>query len=383
MKTSMKLILGLLFITFPLQNFAQKPEPVYSIVRQIHDFDWYQQQARAWKQEIDNGTTNKMAWVYWFRANRMATFSNKEKWDNNQGNYFMPQDKLLKLAEKAIPNTFELYFLEAYINGSYTPVGSENIMKAQAINPFATLILPDLLNHYEFENDKANIELTCKKWFESNEMPQEILITAYNNLISLDPNAILIVYGDNDTYPSWILQNVQKIRPDVMVLNISLALIDPYRERLFKEYGIPQLSFQNNSDRTTQTIVKHLIENVHNKSIYISVYASQDIYKDYVDKMYLTGMSFKYSEKPFDNLAVLQNNFENKFMLDFLKLNFYYNYAQSVVNQMNSGYLVVFLKLYEHYLLCGETVKAQNVKELAITVSKNAGNNDWLKYFEK
>jgi len=56
MKTSMKLILGLLLTAFSLQGFAQKPEPVYSVVRQIHDFEWYEQQAKSWKQEIDRGT---------------------------------------------------------------------------------------------------------------------------------------------------------------------------------------------------------------------------------------------------------------------------------------------------------------------------------------
>ena len=56
MKTSMKLILGLLLTALSLQGFAKKPEPVYSFIRQLHDFDWYEQQAKAWKLKIDRGT---------------------------------------------------------------------------------------------------------------------------------------------------------------------------------------------------------------------------------------------------------------------------------------------------------------------------------------
>jgi hypothetical protein len=109
----------------------------------------------------------------------------------------------------------------------------------------------------------------------------------------------------------------------------------------------------------------------------------QDIYQDYRDKLYMVGLALKYSEKPFDNLAVLQNNIENKFLLDDLKIDFRNDYARTVVNQSNLSYLAVFLKLYEHYLQCGEVQKAQKLKELAKTVSDNAGDNDWMKYFEK
>jgi len=82
-----------------------------------------------------------------------------------------------------------------------------------------------------------------------------------------------------------VLQNAQKIRPDVIVISIPLVTeIDSYREQLFKEYGIPQLTFKGDSDRTNQRIVKHLIENVHDKSIYVSVYAAQEVYKDILIK---------------------------------------------------------------------------------------------------
>ncbi len=383
MRTTLRNILFVIFCFTTFTTFAQKPEPVYSFIRVIHDFDWYQQQAKAWRSEIDKGTKDKMAWVYFFKANRMAGFCDHQRWESQVKDYFLPQEKIIKLAEKAIPNSFELYFLKAHDDTAGGGSGTDNILKAQAIRPFDKLLLPWLMNHYQFANDKANIELTSKKWFESNEMPQEILITAYNNLISLDQNAILIVNGDNDTYPYWILQNAQKVRPDVLILNASLNIIDSYRERIFNENGIQQLTFQNDSSRNSETIVKHLINNVHDRPIYVSIFVDSDIYNGFEEKMYMTGLSFKYSEKSFDNLAVIRNNVENKYLLDFLKHSFYNNYAQSAVNQMNAGYLSVFLKLYENYQLSGETTKAQQLKQLAKTVAENTGNTNLLKYFEK
>ncbi|MEI7500343.1 MAG: DUF2723 domain-containing protein [Bacteroidota bacterium] len=102
------------------------------------------------------------------------------------------------------------------------------------------------------------------------------LAVAENYLNSCAPNAILFTNGDNDTFPLWYAQEVEGIRTDVRVVNLSLLntewYIDQMKRKAYDSDPVP-FSLTKEKYRQGSHDVTYFVEDEGLKNTYVDVKA--------------------------------------------------------------------------------------------------------------
>lgn len=134
-----------------------------------------------------------------------------------------------------------------------------------------------------------------------NYFPQTVLDFSSNLLSGLEKDAILVTYGDMDTYPIFCVQEVFGVRRDVRVANFSLLGIPQILACLKKSFKIPlseEYDFDNAAALNPYEVLKDLVTTARrrNHPVYFSITTSNEIHEQFAEELILEGLVFKVDE---------------------------------------------------------------------------------------
>lgn len=370
----------LLICTFVMLNLSATttPEKVYPISRVQKTLDYYQEQIIAWKEILQEQPQSGEAWLNYYTA---AHCANRVSGMTSYNLETIVQEMINKL-----PNDqFEYYYLQAWQKGINAPEYFQLLSKAYETAPDRYETYDGLILHYEMQGEEERVHFFCKKWLESGAYSPGILRWNYNLLMSIEPNSILITHGDNTTFPIWLLQYGKEIRPDVITTNIGLLTKPDYRNQMFKKMNIPPLEIPTPENAGEEigfyeNLLDHMLHHT-SKPLYFSINFLRNLREKYSDNLYVVGLSLKYSDLNFDNIAMLRNNYENHFLTDYLQVDLVPDISTPIVNRLNLNYIPPFILLYRHYEESGSNKEAIQLKTMITTIAEKGGKTEEIKQY--
>ena len=275
-------------------------------------------------------------------------------------------DSIVKRLKVEDPNSYEYNYVEV-LNQNHAPSTFSNLEKAAKISPNNVELYESYITYYELTNNPIKKKQYCQKLYESNVFSEGLLEYNYNLLNSLENNSILFTYGNIDTYPALIQQEVKNIRKDIKILNLEFLKNLDYRKNYYERLSL----------KTPECSIDELIEKTiklnPNRNIYLSITINPKLLSNLSENLYITGLAFKYNEAEINNIELLINNWEYKFKASELNK----PTENLTLNKINLNYSLPLIIAYKYYDSKGEIKKKKEVEKIILKIAKE-GNQETL-----
>lgn len=194
---------------------AERPSQILSWRHQVLQPAEYETLSKEWEAYINDHPRDVRAWVEWGTALRYA------------GQYDLAHEKYAHAfgLDSTDVAAVEAAAMVVVINDPHPAVwqlARQRLLRAAKKEPgLADAYYPLLILSLR-AGDEAEAAECLRKMVELGDMPRPLIDFGYNLLAGAPPEAIVLTNGDNDTFPPLAVQTIEKLRPDVSVVNLSL-----------------------------------------------------------------------------------------------------------------------------------------------------------------
>ncbi len=341
-----KFLLSLAAMACAVVASAQtKATKIESPIVSEKDFVWYVEQKEAWKAETQKDATSETAWLNYYNAARYMSWYQQEDTTARQ---------VVREMEAAIPNSYTFNYCAYRESVSGKGYGDPKTYAEAALTK-----LPDNMQFFDFDQwvcylamqgDETRMKTMAKRYFDSGLYSEAVLRYSYNELAGMDEDGIYIGNGDAAIIPKWLIQEGMGLFRDKTIVCAPFLMVKEYREWLFRKLGIelPVLKEPQKAedyDDNEVALINAIIGKYGSK-----VYFSPLNYNDnnyWKKNLYNEGLLLKYSNKPYNNLAVKRNNVEKRYMMEYLLVSFRPEWTAG--QRLSANYAVLLADLLPYY----------------------------------
>ncbi len=357
-----------LFLTLiPTFAFAVVPERILPKTLVIKPVAWYASQKQAWAIEAKQNNTPH-AWYNYYASSVFAQSSRDEL------------SKVIAGMTKAVPDSYEYWVAKGW-HDAFNMDAYNALRKAYALKPEQPEAIGLMQLYAEFVLDEASRIQFSKNLRVTEQISPALLNYSYNVLMSLEQHAVLITEGESTTTPLFVLQDALGVRSDVVVLNLEMLNDADYVKRKFSQVGLNLVEGNTNIVNYGAWICSQLPRANQNKKFYYALTVSKDNIQSMKEYLYVVGLASVHSANTLDNVSIIRENLERKFLLDYLQVNFNGETDSDAGRTFSSNYLLPMLLLYEAYQKEGEAEKAKNLRLIMEKIAGDAGKKELILHY--
>ncbi|MDW3191688.1 MAG: SUMF1/EgtB/PvdO family nonheme iron enzyme [Cytophagales bacterium] len=356
------IICMLLFVLMMGTSIAEnRPEEIPSKLTELKSLSWYQQTGERWMDFLARNPEDKNGWLEYYKA---ASFGKA-----TQGQL----EKIQSEIETLFPESRESNYVKFRSNG-WNANGVNYLKEAIRQDQGAKSFLAEEIMLAEVLLDADQRTQLSKMVYDAKVIYPSLLNYSYNVLMSTGEEGILVVEGEHSTIPLWVLQDVMGVRTDVKVLNLDLTEHREFLSAWMQENQLQGLNASGNIEKSV--LLRELPLANPNKDFYYALTLSNKDLIPVEERLYVVGLASMHTENEFDNYQVLQQNVEQKFLMDYLTVNFNGEPKTSTGRVYETNYIVPFLLLKEYYDEIGDQANAEKWREQILEVAERSDLKD-------